>query len=242
MKQKKTAAYKSPNSRTSSEKVRQRLRAEILAGTLPPGTIITSVGLAEKYELSRTPVREAIRILTEEGFLVRRQRQRAYVAEPSIEELETVFVARILFTVLCVRLSVPKLVDEDLLEMSKLISEMNRFNEIGDQAGWREADTLFHKVILKHAPIHLIADLDRLFDRSTLFRAIWHENPNKSILYPNNDHELILEACKARDSDEVARVSAQHLMRVTLALVGIIDPSKDLEALRETFSLLPMTE
>src|SRR5882757_8133251 len=106
----------SPSSRagTAVEDIRNRLREAILEGELRPGEAVTSVQAAERFGVSRTPAREALRMLQEEGFLTGESNQRLRVVEWSPDELEGVFAERILLTVLSTRLTVPSLSDEDL--------------------------------------------------------------------------------------------------------------------------------
>jgi DNA-binding GntR family transcriptional regulator len=218
---------------TSTNRVRQALRAEILSGELAPGSVVNSVNIAERFGVSRTPVREALRSLFEEGYLVGEERKRYEVVQPSVEELEAVFAERMFLTVICTRLTVPKLTEAELDRMRRLLALMTELREAGEHQLWREVDNAYHSIHVKHASPTLRADLSRLFERSSMFRAIWLRNRNNTLTFATDDHPVIMDACEQRDADRASLVAARHLMRVAMTLCAEIAPGHNLDALGE---------
>jgi DNA-binding GntR family transcriptional regulator len=86
-------ALDSPATRT--QHVADELRLEILHNVLAPGTRITEEGLAERYGLSRTPVREALRLLTRESLLVHVPRAYYEVASVNLDEMDDLYAMRV---------------------------------------------------------------------------------------------------------------------------------------------------
>ena len=80
---------------TRTQQVVDELRLEILRNLLPPGTRITEEGLAERYRLSRTPVREALRLLTRESLLVHVPRAYYEVATVNLDEMDDLYTLRV---------------------------------------------------------------------------------------------------------------------------------------------------
>ncbi|MBM4442727.1 MAG: GntR family transcriptional regulator [Candidatus Rokubacteria bacterium] len=80
---------------TRTEQAVDELRLEILRSVLPPGTRITEEGLATRYSLNRTPVREALRLLTRESPLVRVPRAHYEVAAVNLDEMEDLYTMRV---------------------------------------------------------------------------------------------------------------------------------------------------
>lgn len=80
---------------TRSSELAERLRVDICTNALPPGTRITEEGLAERYGVSRTPVREALRILTRESLLDHRPHAGYSVARISLDEMDDLYSVRV---------------------------------------------------------------------------------------------------------------------------------------------------
>src|SRR5438477_12017570 len=89
------AATATDLSLTRTQQVVDDLRLEILRNVLPPGTRITEEGLAERYGLSRTPIREALRLLTRESLLVHVPRAYYEVASVNLSEMDDLSSMRV---------------------------------------------------------------------------------------------------------------------------------------------------
>ena len=147
--------------------IRDGIRDDIIAGRLAPGVALSSAKLSKDYGVSRTPLREAVRMLQEEGFLTLQNNQRPRVTTWSPDELESVFVQRILLISLCTSLTVPLMSSEDIAEMERTMGELDEAEAAHDHERWREADVQFHRVHTRRAPKALIADLERLSTRAS---------------------------------------------------------------------------
>jgi DNA-binding GntR family transcriptional regulator len=227
---------------SSTDRVRQALRSEILSGELGPGTVVDSVNVAERFGVSRTPVREALRGLLEEGYLVGEKGKRLEVVRPSVEELEAVFAERMFLTIVSTRLTVPQLTTAELERMQKLLKLMDELRAAGEHVHWRQADNAFHSTHVKHVSDTMRSDHSRLFERASMFRAIWLTHRNYTLSFSIDDHPMIMEACLERDANRAALVAARHLMRVAMTLCAEIAPGKDLTALREVLRMAGETE
>ncbi|HET7738034.1 MAG TPA: GntR family transcriptional regulator, partial [Tepidiformaceae bacterium] len=90
-----TAAPAHEATLTRTQQVVEEIRLEILRNVLPAGTRITEEGLAERYGLSRTPVREALRLLTRESLLVHAPRAYYEVASINLDEMDDLYTMRV---------------------------------------------------------------------------------------------------------------------------------------------------
>ena len=217
--------------------MKNQIKGAIIRGELRPGTPLTSVGLAEQFGVSRTPAREALRMLQEEGFVRGENNQRSRVAEWSVDELETVFAERILLTVLCTRLTIPGLGDADIRRMEELIDIMVVAFDTNDSDAWRRADVEFHRKHMQGASTTLLADVARLYERASMFRAIWLSNQGQSLADSMTDHPAILEACRARDPELGGIAAARHLTRVALTLMTQLAPGREPSTVRQALRL-----
>jgi DNA-binding GntR family transcriptional regulator len=220
--------------------VRNMLRTAIIRGELAPGSPLSSVQLARTYGVSRTPLREALRMLQEEGFVAIESNQRARVATWSSDELEALFAQRILLTALCTSLTVPRLTDIDVKRMGQLLVDLERAEADNDHDAWRDADVEFHHIHMMLAPPALLADVKRLYDRALMFRYMWLGQRRTAISPSADDHPGLLEACTRRDQSHAANTAAQHLARVALTLVTQVDPSRDPATIREALRLVTL--
>ena len=217
--------------------IKNKIRDAIIRGELRPGTPLTSVGLARQFGVSRTPAREALRMLQEEGFVRGESNLRPRVAEWSADELEAVFAERILLTVLCTRLTIPRLTDSDVRRMEELIDVMTAALDSGDGDAWRTADVEFHRKHMEKASSTLLADLGRLYERASMFRAIWLRNNGQALSDSMIDHPTILAACRARDPEEGGIAAARHLTRVALTLMTELAPGREPSTVRQALRL-----
>jgi DNA-binding GntR family transcriptional regulator len=90
-----TAVRGTSDGLTRTHRVAEDLRMEILRNVLPAGTRITEEGLAERYGLSRTPVREALRLLTREALLIHAPRAYYEVARINLDEMDDLYAIRV---------------------------------------------------------------------------------------------------------------------------------------------------
>ncbi len=218
--------------------VHRQLRDAILRGDPVAGEAVTSVGVAERFGVSRTPAREALRMLQEEGFLRGGSNQRLRVVEWSPEELEAVFSERILISALCTRLTVPHLTDGDVNRMEDLMGEMDTARANNHHEVWRTADAEFHDIHLRGASDRMRADLARLFERSWMFQRMWLRNRDQTVSFSLNDHPNILEACRQRRGDLAGMAVAHHLTRVALTLMTELAPDREPATVREALRLV----
>jgi DNA-binding GntR family transcriptional regulator len=218
--------------------LRDLLRAAIIKGELRAGAPLSSVQLARTYGVSRTPLREALRMLEEEGFVTTESNMRARVATWSSDELEALFAQRILLTALCTRLTVPRLTSADLDRMGQLLADMDRAEADNDDVAWRAADSAFHLTHMMLAPPALLTAANRLYDRASMFRHTWLGQRRTTISLSPDDHPKILEACIRRDHASAANTAAEHLARVALMLVTQADPARDPACVPEALRLV----
>ncbi len=220
--------------------VRRQLREAIIRGDLKPGSTVTSVDVANRFGLSRTPAREALRMLQEEGFLHGEKNHRLRVAEWSSDELEAVFAERIMLTVLCTRITVPTLTTADIAGMDLILQTMRRAQDRHDHDAWRTADVAFHQMHMRGASTTLKAHLARLHERASMFRAMWLRSRDET--FTMDDHPPILQACRVGDAQAAGVAAARHLTRVALTLMTELAPDREPAVVRQALRMSGMTD
>ncbi len=180
--------------------VLDRVREQILDGTLRPGTPISQVRLAAELGVSRTPLREALRHLESEGLVQSEHNRRVRVAPVDPDEVESVYAARIMLESLAIFVSVGQMSSADHVRLGEAFDEMDR--STGEYASWAQTHSRFHELLFQHAPPHL-RDLLRGYRQRT-------DRHRKVLLYEIADshswqasrrqHKALLDACVAGDS------------------------------------------
>lgn len=222
----------------SVETVHRALRSQILDGTIPGGAVLSQVGLAERFGVSRTPLREALRMLQEEGLIEARTNRQARVATFALVDLEAISARRILLSALATQISVQGLTVQELAEMERLRQAMRDAGAGNDRDAWRRADVAFHAAHCAHAPTNLYQEVRRLAERNTLYRIVWlREEPHHDSL-SDADHERILNACRERNPQEAARAIARHQARIAIGVLAATAPEHDPRVIRAALQLV----
>ena len=216
---------------------RDRIRAAIMSGELPPGTVMSQLGLSQRLGVSRTPLREALRMLQEEGLVEIERNRRARVASFDAEDLEVVYASRILLTALATMLTVPRLTEKEITLMEQLIERMKQCSQSDDSEGWRVADYAFHHVHCLFAPASVQRELRTLFERATLYRLLrLRDQPHRQAI-TFKDHDAIISACRERNPHAAVDAVVRHLSRIALALLAFTAPERDPQTIRAALQI-----
>lgn len=215
-----------------TEAVYQRVREAILDGKITPGTTMSQVALADELGISRTPLREALRMLQSEGLVQAEPNRRVRVAAASARDLEELYVARVTLEAEAIRLAVPRLTAEDIARLEGYNAEMAHFAEIKDYRRWTVPHRAYHRALTAPAGARVDALLSQLFDHSERYRRL-HIGYGPSA-WATKDHRAILDACKKGDREQAGRLLANHFARTAFELVGHLDPGYDPALLRDT--------
>jgi DNA-binding GntR family transcriptional regulator len=180
----------------------ESIRDKILNGELTGGTKLTEERLAEELGVSRTPVREAIRKLEQEG-LVKQKR----VVNPSVSDLRHLFHVRILLEGNAARLAASYMTEEALVRLKECID----IAKSGTTDEIMKANEEFHNSIVgaSHNPV-MIDIIDRMQSIIYLFRktVVYHKRP-----FLIHEHEEIYRAISNHDGDAADQLMKDHLQK-----------------------------
>jgi DNA-binding GntR family transcriptional regulator len=211
--------------------VHEHLRALILNGTLPPGAVLNQVELAPQLGVSRTPIREAIRMLQEEGLVDAEPQKRARVVGFDPGHLEAVYVQRILLESLAARLSAPRTTEAEAEGLEDLLRGMRELAVAEDLDAWQDLHREFHRRLVQGTVgLQLERAIIGQMERSERYRFLYQVA--RSWEAGNAEHESIVAAYRERDGDEAARCLVAHLARTALTLIAQLAPTYDPTALR----------
>ena len=193
--------------------------------------------LAEMYKVSRTPLREALRMLQEEGLVDNVHNQRALVKDFNLGDIEAISAQRILLSALATSLTVadPTWETDDL---EAEYAHLQSASDSHDDAAWLEADRRFHAAHEYLAPPMLISDLRRLDRRNHLYQAIWMRSNTHADPYTPDEHEQILRACIDKDAKAAREAIARHRTRIAITVMNNAVPEYEPRTIRTALRLI----
>ena len=145
--------------RPTREKLAGDIADAIIAGDLAPGTRLDEQKLADRYHVSRTPVREALRQLAATGLVEAKPRRGTTVAVVTSEQLEEMFVAMGEIEATCARLAAISMTPVERRRLGALHDSMAAYVKRKDAARYAESNTLFHEAIYAGAHNKVIAEI-----------------------------------------------------------------------------------
>jgi DNA-binding GntR family transcriptional regulator len=199
------------NTNTLSQQVYNHLRAGILDNTYPPGAQLPEEALAASLNVSRVPVREALRRLSAEGLVIIRPRQGATVTELTSKQFLDAYQVREALEVLAVRLAVPRLTPDDLDQLDALQQAMLLAADANDAAAFFAVNAEFHGFLVARADN---GDLKSMYE-SLIDRMRRYRTPSLDLrggmTRSLDEHADILIAVREGNTDEAAHLMARHI-------------------------------
>ncbi|WPB56664.1 GntR family transcriptional regulator [Xylophilus sp. GOD-11R] len=200
-----------PRARTRTESLRLQLEQDILSGLLKPGQKLDEEELAERFGMSRTPVREAIKALSSTGLLEVRQHQGAYVASLTLESIGEMIEVMSVIEVACAEMAARRHNAADRAAIAQARGDCEATLEPLDPAGFYAANVRFHDAIYSAAHNgYLLRQARALRVRLEPFRRqiSYHEG---SIQKSLREHTAIVEAIFAMDPEAARRAMGGHI-------------------------------
>jgi len=199
------------NHATLAEQVYAHLRDQILANELPPNFSLPEEAVAAQFEVSRVPVREALRRLAAEGLVTVVPRHGAVVRALTTDEFLDAYRVREALEALAIRLAIPRLGRSDWEELDRLQAEMAAAAHQGDAEAFFAANSAFHQFIVDRSENgYLRAIYAPLMDqmRRYLARSLGLRGGMERSL---REHQAILQAARCDDIAEAVRLMCEHI-------------------------------
>lgn len=195
----------------TAERVRQLLADDIVSGRLAPGTRLEEQALADRFQVSRTPVREAVRQLGASGLVSIRPRKGVIVTEVDVDGLQELFEALASVEYLLARFAAQRMSTMERLRLQQIHEACGDARKEGDHARYAELNHDFHSVIYRGARnrhLHAVAEGLRLRlgpFRSTSFRAGGRMDSSMT------EHAVIVKAILNEDAEAAGQALRAHI-------------------------------
>ena len=199
------------------------IRRRILDNEMPAGTMMLETELASLLEMSRTPVREALIRLANEGMVEVRPRHGMRVLPVSADDMEEIYeILTALEASAAAKIAEHGLSPEELQALRAAVNDMDKTLEADDLQAWARADERFHATLLDACRNRRLRELVYQFwDQTYRVRMLTLRLRPRPVA-SNRDHLALVEAIERRDPEEAARIHRQHRIRAGKMLVELL--------------------
>lgn len=198
----------------------EKIKEAIIKGHFKPGEKLVEQTLAQEMGVSRTPVREAIRRLEAEGFVVSIPRKGVVVSRADKEEIVQLYSIRAELEGLAARWAIENADEDDIRKLDEAISRMEETAASGDLDGVVQSNALFHDAIAQASKSRILCTLLKtLQDNIQRFRF-------QSLHLPGRpeaalaEHKEIVAAIKEKKTEEADRLLKEHLQNARAAALA----------------------
>jgi DNA-binding GntR family transcriptional regulator len=207
------------------DEVVSRLRHMLVEGEIPPGMRVPERALCETFGISRTPLREALKVLAAEGQVVLLPNRGARAAKLNAKDVRDLFEVCEGLEAIAGELACKRISDAELQELSRLHDEMRQHYERGDLAPYYRCNRAIHETIVRASDNAVLVQLyDSVTARIRGARYVVPMPPDHWAL-AMREHEAIMNALVRRDGVALAHILQTHLRnkRRELRMAGFAD-------------------
>ena len=205
--------HRYPLPRTMSEFIYISLKEAILGNELKANQRINENEIAERFHVSRTPVREAVFRLATEGFVRIDSYRRAIVKEISFEELREILEVLGALDKLAVSLAIDNMTQKEINKLEKITEKMEKICRLKTVEKYIALNAEFHNELWKSVPSKFLREILYLVrdkkERYSYARILLYRNPgflDRSM----NHHRQLMDAIKARDKEKLIKLIVEH--------------------------------
>ncbi|WP_019956075.1 GntR family transcriptional regulator [Yoonia vestfoldensis] len=202
-----------------SQTIALKLEAAIIAGELAAGTRLDEVTLADRYDVSRTPVREALQILVSRALVTRIPFRGTVVTEITHQRINELFEAMGEIEALCGRFAAERMGMDERAKLESLHDDMAQIMLAQDVGAYEQANTVFHQLIYlgaRNSEFQALAEAMRLKLAPFRRRQLADEH---RIARSHREHAQIVEAVMQRNGAAADKALRRHLTSAAKAML-----------------------
>jgi DNA-binding GntR family transcriptional regulator len=202
------------------------IRERILNGDLPEGLTIRQEALAEEYDVSRMPVREALKRLDAEGLVQLTNNQGATVTMHSLDEIGEIFDLRILIEVDLFRRAIPVMTVTHLARCEKILAAMEISYDADDVAKWGALNYEYHSALYASANRGLTNDVLQRINLQSDRYVRMHLSVMRQRDPARKDHRDLLELARKGKTDEACVLLSRHIAQTKQNLLELMSAKR----------------
>ncbi|MGW8764401.1 GntR family transcriptional regulator [Streptomyces sp. NPDC055815] len=217
-----SSAVQKRRPQTAQQFVLEELRRAITSGELRPGGPIRQEALAARFEVSRVPLREALKALEAEGLVVHHVHRGYFVAELSLDDLEEIYRIRELLETEAVRMAVRWMPDGTVATLERIQREVERAAGEGDIAAMAAANRLFHFTLIEASGMpRLVRLITTLWDATDAYRSLYYTEPTHR-KQAVREHRAVISCLRQGDEEATVRWLDEHRAHAVAALREVL--------------------
>lgn len=190
----------------------ERLKDALQHGELEPGQVLSETKLSRALGISRTPVREALQQLAQEGLVQVIPGRAVTVAAPSVRSVMNVVHMRLLLEPELVRLATEAIGKPEILALKEAVDLMKTACEANNQIAWSRADTHFHEILGEACPNRLLSDVViQMRNRAHHLANIDSQTNPARLAACTEEHREIAGFVAAHDAETAAEATRRHI-------------------------------
>jgi DNA-binding GntR family transcriptional regulator len=205
--------------------VAAKLRERIFDGVQAPGSFIDELGLCSEWAISRTPLREALKVLAAEGLVRHEPRRGCFVNQITERDLDEIFPVIALLEGRCAYEAASNATDADLAALEQLHERLNRCAKARRINDYYQVNFAIHEAIITLANnrwlAQVIGDLRKIVKLARLQQLHAPGRLDQSL----SEHMAVFAALKARDAEGAEAAMRTHLTRQRVALRALLRSS-----------------
>ena len=196
---------------TRSDQVRRQIAEKIISGEFGPGEELDEKRLAEAFNVSRTPIREALRQLAASELVEWRPHQTAIVAKTTPSRMVEMFEFMAELEGFCGRLAARRMIRAEHAELIAIHKQFEPYVKSGNKEGYHAMNKTFHRAIYNGSHNRYLADqASALYDRIAPYRAFQLRRPD-ALRLASQQHQQIIDAIVSGNGDEAFRLLVDHV-------------------------------
>lgn len=224
--------------RRMSIEIHAYLRELITSGALPPGAELKQTELAREFAVSRTPLREAFRMLQEEGLISAEPNRRSRVLGFDPDELELLYAGRVTLECLGVRLTAGRMSREDERSAGSAIREMDRAYRAGDIGAFSIAHHRFHRLLISRCGSAVLRTTASYAEQSERYVRAYQVQHDEAFAERQREHGAILDAVRDGQPQRAVELMAHHLSGTALRVMEDFAPGRQAAAVLAAVELV----
>lgn len=211
------------------EVIANDLRERILSGDLAEGETIRQESLAEEYEVSRMPIREALKRLDAEGLVNLTTNRGATVTKHSLAEMGEIFDLRTLIEVDLFRRAIPLMTESDFAQSAKILDQMEDSYDSDDVGRWGALNYDYHSALYSAAGRGLTNELLQRVNLQSDRYVRMHLSVMKQRQPAKDEHRRLLTLAQEGRVEEACELLIEHIERTKEQLLQMVASKRDAE-------------
>ena len=206
-----------------SHAIYDALRERILSNDIEPGTRLVMRDVANQYEASDIPVREALRMLERDGLVENAPYRGARVTSLTAKEVEETYFIRSHLESIATGLAAERITHDELAQLDRLMIEMRAAVEAEDGPRFSDLNLEFHRTIVASCGNDMLRELTMdIWRRHSGFQRVFRMMPER-IAISQREHEGIMAALRDHDAERASRLALLHKQSVRDTVSALVD-------------------